>query len=106
MIEVVGWAAVLLTQVFWVPNIARLVRTRAVDGHSLTAWLVMVAGLSCWLLYFAVKGDLVGMVANISGVTGAAVTTFFVWKWRRRGVRTVHVQPLEQERLEVQAESA
>ena len=95
MIEVVGWAAVLLTQVFWVPNIARLVRTRDVDGHSLTAWLVMVAGLSCWLLYFAVKGDLVGMVANISGVTGAAVTTFFV-----------HVQPLEQERLEVQAESA
>ncbi|MFN8508091.1 MAG: hypothetical protein U0547_11070 [Dehalococcoidia bacterium] len=106
MIEVVGWAAVALTQVFWVPNIARLVRTRDVDGHSLTAWLVMVAGLACWLLYFAVKGDVVGMVANVSGVTGAAVTTFCVWKWRRRGVRSVHVQSLESERLEVQAESA
>ncbi len=107
MIEVIGWAAVVLTQVFWIPNMARILRTRDVDGHSLTAWVVMVAGLGCWLTYFTVKGDTVGMVANVSGVTGAAVTTFCVWKWRRRGaVSVLHAQPLAHEHAEVQAESA
>ena len=107
MIEVIGWAAVVLTQVFWIPNIARILRTRDVDGHSLTAWLVMVAGLACWLTYFTVKGDVAGMVANVSGVTGAAITTFCVWKWRRRWtVSILHAQPLAHEHVEVQAESA
>ncbi len=83
-IELIGWLAVILTQVFWVPNIARIVRTRDVDGHSLPAWLIMFAGLLCWLVYFTARGDVVGMVANISGVTGAGITTACVWLWGRR----------------------
>lgn len=82
MVEVVGWIAVVLTQVFWLPNIARLVRTKDVAGHSLLAWVVMTAGLSSWLVYFVAKGDPVGIVANISGVTGAAFTTACILRWR------------------------
>jgi uncharacterized protein with PQ loop repeat len=26
MLELVGWSAAILTQVFWIPNIARIVR--------------------------------------------------------------------------------
>ncbi len=83
-IEIVGWVAVVLTQVFWFPNISKILRTRDVDGYSLTAWLIMLAGLSCWLTYFVVKGDVVGIVANVCGVTGAAITTACIWFWRRR----------------------
>ncbi|HMO95055.1 MAG TPA: SemiSWEET family transporter [Tepidiformaceae bacterium] len=82
-IDVVGWVALVLTQVFWIPSITRIVRTREVDGYSLLAWLIMVAGLSCWLIYFAARGDVVGIVANICGVTGAGLTTALVWLWRR-----------------------
>ena len=82
-IDVVGWVALVLTQVFWIPNITRIVRTRDVDGYSLFAWIIMVAGLSCWLVYFAVQGDVVGVVANIFGVTGAGVTTLLIWLWKR-----------------------
>jgi uncharacterized protein with PQ loop repeat len=81
-IELVGWAAVILTQVFWIPNITRIFKTRDVQGYSLAAWLIMVAGLSCWLVYFSVRGDIVGIVANILGVTGAATTTASIWVWR------------------------
>lgn len=88
-IEVVGWAALVMTQVFWIPNISRILRTRDVEGYSLAAWLIMVAGLSCWLFYFAAKGDLVGIVANISGVTGGVITTFCIWYWGR-GRRAPH----------------
>ena len=81
-IEVVGWVAVVLTQVFWIPNILRLVRTREVEGYSLVAWGLMLVGLSCWLVYFAAKGDVVGIVANTSGVAGAATTLGCIWLWR------------------------
>lgn len=90
-IAVVGWVAVVLTQVFWFPNIARILRTRDVQGYSLAAWLIMVAGLSCWLVYFAVQGDIVGVVANICGVTGAGITTACIWMWRRRPAHLVEV---------------
>ncbi|MGE0601964.1 MAG: SemiSWEET family sugar transporter [Dehalococcoidia bacterium] len=82
-IELVGWVAVVLTQVFWIPNILRLVRTREVEGYSLVAWGLMFIGLSCWLFYFLAKGDVVGIVANTSGVTGAAITLGCIWLWRR-----------------------
>lgn len=88
-IELVGWAAVILTQVFWIPNIARILRTRDVQGYSLAAWLIMVAGLSCWLVYFIARGDIVGIVANICGVTGAGITTACIWAWHRRPPRLI-----------------
>lgn len=83
-IELVGWAAVILTQVFWIPNISRIFRTRDVQGYSLPAWIIMVTGLSCWLVYFLVRGDVVGIVANLFGVAGAGTTTACIWAWRRR----------------------
>jgi uncharacterized protein with PQ loop repeat len=82
-IEIVGWAALVMTQVFWIPNIARILRTRDVEGYSLFAWLIMVGGLTGWLIYFSAKGDVVGIVANISGVTGGLITTFCIWFWGR-----------------------
>jgi uncharacterized protein with PQ loop repeat len=85
-IELVGWAALVMTQVFWIPNISRIVRTRDVEGYSLFAWMIMVGGLAGWLVYFTAKGDVVGIVANISGVTGGLITTFCIWYWgRERG---------------------
>ena len=82
-IELIGWVAVVLTQVFWIPNITRILRTRDVQGYSLSAWLLMLVGLSCWLVYFVARGDIVGAVANVSGVTGASITVALIWFWRR-----------------------
>src|SRR5690349_15147311 len=92
-IELVGWAALVMTQVFWIPNISRILRTRDVDGYSLTAWLIMVGGLAGWLVYFTAKGDVVGIVANISGVTGGLITTFCIWYWGRERGPEVHLAP-------------
>ena len=91
-IEVVGWFALVATQVFWFPNIARILRTRDVEGYSLAAWFIMLLGLCGWLVYFAAKGDLVGIVANVSGVTGAVITTSCIVYFGRRRVRTPHAK--------------
>ena len=81
-IETVGWAAVLLTQVFYVPNILRIIRTRDVQGYSLPGWLLLFTGLCCFLVYFSVKGDVVGIGANICGVAGSGLTVVCIWRWR------------------------
>lgn len=83
-VEAVGWVAVVLTQVFYVPNTVRIIRTRDVQGYSLVGWLLLVIGLSCYLVYFASKGDVVGVVANVCGIAGAGLTTFCIWRWRER----------------------
>jgi lipid-A-disaccharide synthase-like uncharacterized protein len=81
---------VVLTQVFWFPNITRIVRTKDVEGYSLAAWLIMFTGLSCWLLYFATKGDVVGVVANVCGVTGAGITLGCIWYFGKRREERLH----------------
>ncbi len=91
-IELIGWVALVLTQVFWIPNIGRILRTRDVQGYSLVAWVMMLGGLSCWLIYFVSKGDLVGVVANVCGVLGAAITLACIWRWRKRSI--VVAQPV------------
>ena len=82
--DAVGWIAVVLTQVFYVPNTLRILRTRDVEGYSLVAWLLLFAGLGCYLIYFASRGDPVGIVANLSGVLGSVLTTLCIWRWRGR----------------------
>ncbi len=78
----------LLSQVFYVPNTVRILRTRDVGGYSLAAWLMLSAGLACYLVYFIARGDPVGIVANIFGVSGAGLTTFCIWRWRNASPRS------------------
>jgi MtN3 and saliva related transmembrane protein len=93
--ELVGWTAVVLTQIFWIPNILRILRTRDVAGYSLFAWVLMVGGLSCWLIYFISKGDTVGIAANIFGVTGSGITTLCIYRWRKPATDVkLHEAPL------------
>jgi lipid-A-disaccharide synthase-like uncharacterized protein len=84
VVQIIGWLAVVLTQVFYIPNTVRIVRTRDVRGYSLFGWGLLVAGLACYLVYFASRGDPVGIVANAFGVSGAGLTTFCIWRWRPR----------------------
>ncbi len=83
-LDVIGWIAVVLTQVFYVPNTVRILRTRDVRGYSLLGWLLLFSGLVCFLVYFIAQGDPVGIVANVCGVTGSGSTAFCIWLWRGR----------------------
>jgi lipid-A-disaccharide synthase-like uncharacterized protein len=80
--HVIGWIAVVLTQVFYVPNTLKILRTKEVQGYSLTGWSMLAVGLASYLVYFAAEGDVIGVVANICGVAGAGLTTFCIWRWR------------------------
>ncbi len=94
-IELVGWLAVLFTQAFYVPNTLRIIRTRDVEGYSLAGWLLLFLGLCCFLIYFSVKGDVVGIGANTCGVAGSGLTLLCIWRWRGRTIATPGGPPLE-----------
>ena len=98
MFEVIGWSAAVLTQVFWIPNIARIVRTKDVQGYSVLAWVVMTTGIALFLVYFLSRGDAVAIATNASGTAGAAITLLCVLRWRRRAEHPGHelrsVEPL------------
>lgn len=83
-IEAIGWVAVVLTQVFYLPNTVRIIRTRDVQGYSLFGWLLLFLGLICYFIYFTARRDPVGIVANACGVAGSGLTTFCIWRWRGR----------------------
>jgi MtN3 and saliva related transmembrane protein len=81
-IDSIGWIAVVLTQVFYLPNVLRILRTRNVAGYSLFGWMLLTGGLGCYLIYFVAQGDPVGIVANLCGIAGAGITTLCIWRWR------------------------
>lgn len=82
MFELIGWLAVLLTQVFYIPNTIKILRTHDVQGYSVTAWAMLFVGLGCYLVYFASRGDVVGVVSNLSGMAGSGLTLGCIWLWR------------------------
>ena len=82
MFETIGWVAVVLTQVFYIPNTLKILRTHDVQGYSVTAWAMLFAGLGCYLIYFASRGDVVGVVANVCGMAGSGLTLACIWLWR------------------------
>lgn len=84
-VDTIGWVAVVLTQIFYIPNTVRILRTRDVQGYSFFGWSLLFLGIACYLVYFAYKGDPVGVVANFCGVLGSGMTTFCIWRWRGAG---------------------
>ena len=69
LIFVIGILATLLTLWSTVPQIRKSLRTKKTDDVS--KWLIisLIAGLSLWVLYGVLKGDMIIAVANSIGVS-------------------------------------
>lgn len=64
-----------------VPQIRKSLKTKKTDDVS--KWLIisLIAGLSLWVLYGIVKGDIVIAVANAIGVTLNLILLFLKMKY-------------------------
>ena len=69
LISVIGIFATFFTLWSTVPQIRKSLRTRKTDDVS--KWLIisLIAGLSLWVLYGALKGDIIITGANSIGVS-------------------------------------
>ena len=81
IIFVIGIFATFFSLWSTVPQIKKSLRTKKTDDVS--KWLIisLIVGLSLWVLYGIVKGDIVIAVANAIGVTLNLILLFLKLKY-------------------------
>jgi MtN3 and saliva related transmembrane protein len=69
LVSLIGMSATLFSLWSTVPQIRKSLRTKKTDDVS--KWLIisLITGLSLWVLYGTLKGDIIIMIANFIGVT-------------------------------------
>ena len=84
IIFVIGISATFFSLWSSVPQIRKSLRTKKTDDVS--KWLIisLIVGLSLWVLYGIVKGDIVIAVANAIGVTLNLILLFLKLKYNSK----------------------
>lgn len=77
-IEFIGIVAAILTTVGFVPQLVKTIKTKNVEGISLTMYLVLFVGLIFWLTYGFLIDSFAIKLANI--VSGVLVFSLIVLK--------------------------
>ncbi len=77
-VELIGLIAAVLTTVGFVPQLVKTLKTKDVEGISLTMYLVMFLGLIFWLTYGFLIDSFAIKLANI--VSGIIVSLLIILK--------------------------
>ena len=56
MINLLGYIAGILTTLAFLPQVLKTLRTKSTRDISLAMWLLLCAGVSCWLIYGLLLG--------------------------------------------------
>ena len=86
LIFLIGILATLFSLWSTVPQIRKSLRTKKTDDVS--KWLIMclIGGLSLWVLYGILKGDIIIIVANSLGVSLNLYLLFLKWKYTKNDI--------------------
>ena len=79
-LEILGFAAALLTTLCWLPQALRTIRTRDTRALSLVAQSALTTGIVLWLIYGVLIGNAPLIAANC--VSLVLVGTILVLKLR------------------------
>ena len=64
-VDLVGAVGAALTTFCWLPQAARIIRTRDTHAISLPATVALTTGTGCWLVYGLALGDAPLIGANV-----------------------------------------
>ncbi|MBN1861729.1 MAG: SemiSWEET transporter [Candidatus Thermoplasmatota archaeon] len=80
LFTVLGFAAGAVTSVGFIPQLIRGYRTKKLDDISYWMPLVLLCGMSLWLLYGILREDIAIIIANSFGVS-CNVLLLLMKKW-------------------------
>jgi MtN3 and saliva related transmembrane protein len=80
--EIVGWAGFALTQIFYIPQIVKILRNRDVSGLALPSWFILAIALLLYLVYSVWRHDLVFIVGNAAGMVQSFIMIALILKYR------------------------
>ena len=66
-IELIGLLAAILTTTAFIPQVYKVIKTKSVNGLSLTTYLIFTAGVLFWLIYGLLKSSISMIIGN--GIT-------------------------------------
>jgi uncharacterized protein with PQ loop repeat len=81
--EIVGWAGFALTQIFYIPQIVKIVRSHDVTGLALPSWFILAVALLCYLIYSVWRHDLVFTVGNAAGTVQSLSMIVLIMRYRK-----------------------
>jgi uncharacterized protein with PQ loop repeat len=81
--EIVGWAGFALTQIFYIPQIVKIVRSHDVSGLALPSWFILTVALLCYLIYSIWRHDLVFTVGNAAGMVQSLSMVALIMRYRK-----------------------
>jgi uncharacterized protein with PQ loop repeat len=84
--EIVGWAGFALTQIFYIPQIVKIVRSHNVTGLALPSWFILTVALLCYLIYSVWRHDLVFTVGNAAGMVQSLSMIVLIMRYRKSQV--------------------
>lgn len=65
-IELIGFIAAILTTFGFVPQVYKTIKTKSVEGVSLTMYFVLFIGIVCWFFYGILINSLSIIAANLA----------------------------------------
>lgn len=75
--SVFGYAAAFCTTMAYLPQVIRVWKTRRTQDVSLAMFLVMTAGLICWLVYGVMTNDLPVILCNATALVMTSIILVF-----------------------------
>ncbi len=63
-----GWAGFALTQIFYIPQIVKILRHHDVSGLALPSWFILAVALLSYLVYSISRHDIVFIAGNAAGL--------------------------------------
>ena len=82
--EIIGWAGFALTQIFYIPQIIKILRSHDVSGLALPSWFILAIALLFYLIYSVWRHDLVFTVGNAAGMVQSLSMIVLILRFRRR----------------------
>lgn len=81
MVEVTGLLAAFLTAGSFVPQVAKIVRTRDTSGVSQRTYLISIAASALWVAYgFAISSLSIILCNTTIGILALAIVAL-KWRW-------------------------
>jgi uncharacterized protein with PQ loop repeat len=89
--EIVGWAGFALTQIFYIPQIVKILRSHDVSGLALPSWFILTVSLLSYLIYSIWRHDIVFTVGNAAGTVQSLAMIALIMKYRKGHVMKAKV---------------
>jgi len=79
--EIAGWVGIALTQVFYIPQLIKILRSHDVSGMALPSWFILAIGLLSYLIFSVSVHNNVFIAGNAAGMVQSLFMIALILKY-------------------------